>query len=56
MNWDVHAGAPSFVTDPPGHEIERDPSRFEIFKDYVRNIAQWLAAARGTAAQTGAAA
>ena len=40
MNWDVHAGAPSFVTDPPGHEIEHDPERFEIFKGYVRNIAE----------------
>jgi hypothetical protein len=56
MNWDVHAGAPSFVTDPPGREIERDPLRFEIFKGYVRNIAQWLVADRGAAAQAGAAA
>jgi hypothetical protein len=56
MNWDAHAGGPSFVTDPPGHEIERDPLRFEIFKGYVRNIAQWLAAREGSAAQTGAAA
>jgi len=35
-------GAPSFVTDKPGDEIKRDPARFEIFKDYVRNIACWL--------------
>jgi hypothetical protein len=44
MNWDVAAGAPSFVTDPPGHEIERDPARLKIFKDYVHNIARWLSA------------
>jgi hypothetical protein len=56
MNWDVRAGAPSFVTDPPGHEIERDPVRFEIFKGYVRNIADWLVAGRDAGAQTGAAA
>lgn len=43
MNWDVRAGAPSFVTDAPGHEIERDPLRFEIFTDYVRNLADWVA-------------
>jgi hypothetical protein len=48
MNWDAHAGAPSFVTDPPGHEIERDPLRFDIFKDYVRNIADWLVSDRRT--------
>jgi hypothetical protein len=44
MNWNVDAGAPSFVTDPPGHEIKRDPARLEVFKDYVRNIARWLSA------------
>ncbi len=43
MNWDTDAGAPSFVTDPPGDEMKRDPSRLEIFKDYVHNIARWLA-------------
>ena len=36
MNWDTDAGAPSFVTEPPGDEMKRDPSRLEIFKDYVR--------------------
>ena len=42
LNWDTERGAPSFVTDKPGDEIKRDPARFEIFKDYVRNIARWL--------------
>ena len=42
MNWDTDAGAPSFVTEPPGDEIKRDPSRLAIFKDYVHNIARWL--------------
>jgi hypothetical protein len=56
MNWDVRAGAPSFVSDAPGHEIERDPVRFDIFKDYVRNIATWLIAEREAGAHTGAAA
>lgn len=41
-NWDTDMGCPSFVTDKPGHEIKHDPSRLEIFKDYVRNIARWL--------------
>ena len=44
MNWDTDAGAPSFVTEPPGDEIKRDPSRLAVFKDYVHNIARWLAA------------
>jgi hypothetical protein len=56
MNWDVHAGAPSFVTDAPGHEIEHDPERFDIFQGYVRNIADWLVADREAGAHTEAAA
>jgi hypothetical protein len=42
MNWDIESPTPSFVTEPPGDEIKRDPSRLELFKDYVHNIAQWL--------------
>jgi hypothetical protein len=48
MNWDVDSGAPSFVTEPPSDEIKRDPSRLEIFKDYVRNLAHWLTPKRET--------
>lgn len=44
LNWDVSAGAPSFVSEPPGDEIADDPSRLEVFKDYVRNVAGWLVA------------
>ena len=47
MNWDIDAGAPSFVTEPPSDEMKRDPSRLAIFKDYVHNIARWLAAGPG---------
>ena len=53
MNWDIDAGAPSFVTEPPGDEIKRDPSRLEVFKDYVRNIARWLGGARHETGQAG---
>ncbi len=42
LNWDPDRGAPSFVTDKSGDEMKRDPQRFAIFKDYVRNIARWL--------------
>ncbi len=41
-NWNVHRGAPTFVTEPPGNEISRDPSRLETFTIYVRNVVQWL--------------
>ena len=42
VNWDTSKGCPSFVKDKPGTEIRNDPSRLEVFKDYVRNIARWL--------------
>jgi hypothetical protein len=42
LNWDTQRAAPSFVTDKPGDEIKSDPARFEIFKDYIRNIGRWL--------------
>jgi hypothetical protein len=41
-NWDLGCGAPSFVTEQPGTQIKADPSRMEVFKDYVRNLANWL--------------
>jgi hypothetical protein len=42
LNWDVDSGAPSFVTEPHGHEIKDDPLRLMVFKEYVRNVALWL--------------
>jgi hypothetical protein len=42
MNWEVGAGAPSFVSEAFGTEIADDPERLDIFHDYVRNIADWL--------------
>ena len=52
MNWDNDAGAPPFVTEVPGDDIERDPSRLAIFKDFVYNIARWLATGVGARAAT----
>jgi hypothetical protein len=43
-NWDTNAGHPSFVTDPEGDEIARDPAPLEIYKEYVTNLATWLTA------------
>lgn len=41
-NWDLSCGAPSFVSESPGTQILADPARLVVFKDYVRNIADWL--------------
>jgi hypothetical protein len=43
-NWDTRMGCPSFLTEPPGHEIEHDPAKLDDIKTYVRNLALWLAA------------
>lgn len=44
-NWDIHAGCPSFVSEPPGHQIENDPHALDDIKAYVANVARWLARA-----------
>jgi hypothetical protein len=41
-NWDIECGAPTFVTEPPGGQMKADPRPLVVFKDYVRNLAQWL--------------
>lgn len=52
-NWDLAAGAPSFVSDVPGTQIKDDPSRLAVFKDYIANIAAWLQPpAAGTATKS----
>lgn len=42
-NWDTSMGCPSFVTEPPGDGIKREPEKLEDVKTYVRNLALWLA-------------
>ena len=41
-NWDIDLGAPDFVTEPPGTGIKDDPYPLQAFKDYIRNVADWL--------------
>ena len=41
-NWDLSTGAPSFVTDPEGDQIEREPGKMEDIKAYVANLVRWL--------------
>jgi len=41
-NWDTSMGCPSFLLEPPGDQIEREPEKLEDVKTYVRNLAWWL--------------
>ena len=45
-NWDTSKGCPSFLFEPPGDEIKRDPARLADIKTYVSNAAHWLAASK----------
>jgi hypothetical protein len=42
-NWDLSRGAPSFVTEPPGDGMRREPQALADNRAYVRNLAVWLA-------------
>jgi len=42
-NWDPRQGAPSFVSEPPGHAIIDGPEGRRAVERYVRNLALWLA-------------
>ena len=41
-NWDVRAGSPSFVTEPPSNELIKNPRAVADTRQYVRNLASWL--------------
>jgi hypothetical protein len=41
-NWDINAGAPSFVTDRPGNKLAGFPKALRDTRQYVRNLALWL--------------
>jgi hypothetical protein len=41
-NWDVDAGCPSGLTEPPGDWIKREPEKLSDIKRYVENAARWL--------------
>ena len=42
-NWDISRGCPSFLEEPPGDEIKREPEKLDDVKAYVTNVARWLA-------------
>ena len=44
-NWDTSKGCPSFLMEPPGDQIEREPEKLNDIKTYVGNVARWLSSA-----------
>jgi hypothetical protein len=42
-NWDTRRGAPSFVTEPEGHSMKTEARALPDIKQYVSNLAFWLA-------------
>ncbi len=44
-NWDSDTGCPTFVDEPPGDGMKREPRALEDIHRYVRNLALWLAPA-----------
>jgi hypothetical protein len=42
-NWDPRVGAPSFVDEPPGDGMLRDPEGLAAAHRYARNASRWLA-------------
>ena len=41
-NWNIEMGCPSFLEEPPGDEIKREPAKLNDVKQYVANAARWL--------------
>ena len=42
-NWDIASGAPSFVSEAPGDGMNQFPEALRSTRQYVHNIAMWLA-------------
>jgi hypothetical protein len=43
-NWEISAGKPSFVTEPPGHALADSPEAQRSIRQYAAGVALWLAA------------
>ncbi|HTU09960.1 MAG TPA: hypothetical protein VMG08_03590 [Allosphingosinicella sp.] len=41
-NWDVGAGSPSFVSEPPGEGLRANPEALADTRRYMLNLAAWL--------------
>jgi hypothetical protein len=46
-NWDTSKGCPSFLEEPPGAQIKREPQKLNDIKTYASNVARWLARSVG---------
>lgn len=46
-NWNPAAGAPTFVSEPPGDALPRTPGARRSTQRYARNLALWLAGRSG---------
>jgi hypothetical protein len=42
-NWDPRRGCPSFVVEPPGDTVLRDPEAMRQTRAYMANLVRWLA-------------
>jgi hypothetical protein len=42
-NWDIRAGAPTFVDEPPGSGMMTEPQALKDTHRYAINVARWLA-------------
>jgi hypothetical protein len=42
-NWDPAMGAPSFVSEPPGHDLAASPEAQRQVRQYALNVALWTA-------------
>ncbi|HWE27682.1 MAG TPA: hypothetical protein VHB97_06740 [Polyangia bacterium] len=42
-NWDTRSGAPTFVSEPPGDSLVRNPQAVAATHRYATNVARWLA-------------
>jgi hypothetical protein len=42
-NWDISSGKPSFVSEAPGHAMAKSAEAQQSVRQYVANVALWLA-------------
>jgi hypothetical protein len=42
-NWDISKGCPSFLAEPPGDQILKEPEKLNDVRTFVTNVVRWLA-------------
>lgn len=42
-NWDIEKGCPTFLEEPPGNGLKKNPGALNDVKTYTANLAKWLA-------------